>query len=432
MPDLQITYRDPNALAASPQNARTHSTKQVQQLARSIERFGFNNPILVDATDRVIAGHGRVAAAKILELERVPTVRLDHLSPEQRRAYIIADNRLAELAGWDEDLLAIELIDLSVLNLDFEITDIGFEIAEIDLMIHRHQQSSAPPEDDLLPEVPSQPVARPGDLWALGPHLLFCGDALDCDSYRILLGAERADMIFTDPPYNVAIANNVSGLGKAVHGEFAMASGEMSSREFTSFLQTSFARLGEVSQDGALHFICMDWRHLEELIAAGNRVYSALKNLCVWVKSNAGMGALYRSQHELVAVWKYGTGKHLNNVSLGRHGRNRTNVWTYPGMSSFQNGRAEALAMHPTVKPLALVADAILDCTMRNSLVLDPFGGSGTTILAAERTGRRARMIELEPRFIDVVLHRYRAMTGTEPINVWTGKSLRDLTDHQE
>jgi DNA modification methylase len=423
MAALHIIDRHPGELRPSATNARTHTSKQIAQIARSIMAFGFNNPVLVDAAGEIIAGHGRVLAALELGLNAVPTVRLDHLSAAQKRAYVIADNRLAELAGWDKETLAIELQGLSEIDLGFEVTDIGFEIAELDLLI---SSAAAPPAVSEQPPVPSPDhlpkVARRGDLWLLEQHRVFCGDALDPASYQVLLGSERARMIFTDPPYNVRVQGHVSGLGRAKHDEFAMASGEMSQPEFTSFLEEALSLAADASADGAIHFVCMDWRHIGELLAAASGLYAEVKNICVWVKSNAGMGSLYRSQHELVGVFKVGRGKHINNVELGRFGRNRTNVWAYAGMNSFQAGRDEALAMHPTVKPTDLVADAIYDCSTPNDIILDPFGGSGTTILAAHRARRRARVIELDPGYVNVSLFRFARETGIAPIHASTGQ----------
>jgi DNA modification methylase len=425
MRDLSITYRDPRQLVRAPVNPRTHSPRQIEQIVQSIRSFGFNNPVLLDNGNQIIAGHGRVAAALVLDMTMVPTVRLDHLTPSQKRAYVIADNRLAELAGWDSDVLAIELEGLMELDLEFEIGDIGFETPEIDLLLEARRVEDATEQADNLSELENLPAtARLGDLWKLGDHLLFCGDALDRYSYRTLLGDEKAEMVFTDPPYNVPINGHVSGLGKARHDEFVMASGEMSAAQFTTFLRTAATLAASMSIDGAIHFICMDWRHLEELFAATLGIYSERKNLCVWVKTSGGMGSLYRSQHELVGVFKVGRAKHINNVALGRHGRNRTNVWTYPGMNSFQHGREAGLDMHPTLKPVALVRDAIYDCSSRGGLILDVFGGAGTTLIAAEQTGRRARLIELNPRYVDVTLHRFAKATGIAPLNLWTGDTL--------
>ncbi len=428
MNDLQIKYRIPSHLKPSPANARTHSRKQILQIARSITLFGFNNPILLDAEGYIVAGHGRVAAALELGIPSVPTVLLEHLSPAQRRAYIIADNKLAENAGWDKDMLQVELQGLAAAGLNFDLTDLGFETGEIDLFLTDDPTEiaaeDAGEDREAWSAVPE--VARRGDLWLLGKHRLFCGDALDDESFRALLGRERAQMIFADPPFNVKISGHVSGKGRARHPEFIMASGEMSSQEFTCFLRTSFERMSAASADGAVHFICIDWRHLGELLSAGADAYSDLVNLCVWVKTNGGMGSLYRSQHELVAVFKSGSGKHVNNVELGRHGRNRTNVWTYPGMNSFHKGRDDSIRLHPTVKPTALVADAILDCSKRGDIILDPFAGSGTTLLATQRTERLGRCIELDPRYVDVALHRFRTQTGIAPVHASTGAVFGD------
>jgi len=341
-----------------------------------------------------------------------------HLSPAQIRAYVIADNRLAENAGWDRELLALELKELSV-QPNFDVTVTGFEMAEIDLLVGEASHGE-PDEADAIPEIDrSLPaVSRLGDCWQIGDHLLLCGDALKARSYERLLHSKRAQIIFTDPPYNVRIAGNVSGLGKAQHREFAMASGEMSPREFTTFLRRALTNLAEFSVDGSIHFVCIDWRHIRELADAANDAYTELKNICVWSKSNAGMGSLYRSAHEFIFVYKNGRAKHINNVELGRFGRSRTNVWEYAGMSSFGKDREASLAGHPTPKPLALVSDAILDCSKRGGIVLDAFAGSGTTLLAAEKTGRRGYGIELDPHYADLIIKRFEEVYGLGAIHV--------------
>jgi DNA modification methylase len=343
-------------------------------------------------------------------------VRVDHLTPAQVRAYVIADNKLAENAGWDRALLTLELQELSV-DLNFDVTVTGFETAEVDLLIQDLSEGMSD-EADEVPEVDrSVPaVSRPGDRWRIGNHVLLCGDALDKNSYAIL-GAKKAQMVFTDPPYNVAIAGNVSGLGKVKHREFAMASGEMSSDEFTKFLHAVFIRFVDFSIDGSIHFICMDWRHIRELLDAAAERYREFKNLCVWSKTNAGMGSLYRSQHELIFVFKNGSSSHINNVELGRFGRNRTNVWNYAGLNTFGSDRDTELAMHPTVKPVALVADAILDCSKRGGIVLDAFAGSGTTLIGAEKTGRRGFGIEIDPHYVDTTIRRFDAVYGLKAVH---------------
>lgn len=412
-----IKYRDPRELKPRVRNARIHSAKQIEQIAASITAFGFINPVLIDGDDVIMAGHGRVLAAISRGMTEVPTLRVDHLTPAQVRAYVIADNKLAENAGWDRKLLALELEELSI-ELDFDVSITGFETAEIDLLISEASGDTADEADDVPPvdrTVP--PVSREGDLWHIGQHRLLCGNALRRESYVRLLDGKRAGMIISDPPYNVPIAGNVSGLGKAQHGEFVMASGELDRGEFTQFLKTAFEHLCAASADGSLHFVFMDWRHMREVLDAAERHYSELKNLCVWTKSNAGMGSLYRSQHELVFVFKNGTAPHTNNVELGRFGRNRSNVWAYAGMNAFGQERDANLAMHPTVKPVALVADAIMDCSKRGAIVLDAFSGSGTTMMAAEKTGRRGFGIELDPHYVDITIRRLEAAYGLKAVH---------------
>lgn len=429
--DLVVTYRRITDLEPYAGNPRTHTKKQIRQIARSIEEFGWTNPVLIDGRDRIVAGHGRVRAASLLGLTDIPTIRLEHLSEAQRRAYIIADNKLALNAGWDADLLGVELQYLA--EMDFDVTITGFEVAEADILIEALDGSGTEEADEVPPIEPERPpVSRPGDLWLLGDHRLLCGDAMSRESFRKLLGEERAEMVFVDPPYNVRIHGNVCGSGAIRHREFAMAFGEMDSAAVTRFLETALGRLADHSIDGSIHFVCMDWRHLAELLAAGRSTFTELKNLCVWVKSNGGMGSLYRSQHELVCVFKSGTGRHINNIRLGEHGRNRTNVWTYAGVNSFRDGRLEELAMHPTVKPVALVADAILDCSTRGGVVLDSFSGSGTTIIAADRTGRVARAIEIDPCYVDVSVRRWQAYTGETATHAGSGMTFANVADARQ
>lgn len=427
MQDISIRYQAVSALMPRLGNARTHSAKQLRQIADSIRQFGFTNPVLVDAENVIIAGHGRVAAAQAIGLETVPTVCLDGLSAAEIRAYVIADNRLAETAGWDREILAIELQNLAELDLDFDVTITGFEMAEIDVLIGDLDAEPDADPADAVPAINGPAVTWPGDLWQIGPHRLICADATEDQSLVRLLGGERAQLVFTDPPYNVKIDGHVSGLGSAKHREFAVASGEMSEAEFTAFLAKIFANLTTHAVDGAIHFVCMDWRHVGEVLAAARGIYADLKNICVWAKSNGGMGSLYRSQHEFVFVFKSGTAPHINNVELGKHGRYRTNVWAYAGTNAFGRTRADDLAMHPTVKPVALVADAILDCSRRKGLVLDAFAGSGTTLVAAHKTGRRGYGIELDPLYCDLIVRRLQALTGLAAIDASTGRTFDDL-----
>jgi DNA modification methylase len=424
---LTIKYKDPRKLKPRPTNPRTHTPRQITQIAASIQEFGFINPVLVDGSDAIVAGHARVEAAISIGMTDVPTVRVDHLSPTQIRAYVIADNKLAEKAGWDRELLAIELQELSV-EPNFDVTVTGFDTAEIDILISEASDTE-PDEADIVSEInrSAPAVTRLGDLWQIGEHFIFCGDALKPASYEHLLRGKRAQMVFTDPPYNVRISGNVSGLGKVKHREFAMASGEMTQREFTNFLKRALFNLANFSIDGSIHFVCMDWRHMRELAEAADEVYDELKNLCVWSKSNAGMGSLYRSAHELIFVYKHGRAKHINNVELGRFGRNRTNIWPYPSMSSFGKERDKALAGHPTTKPMALVSDAILDCSKRGGAVLDAFAGSGTTLLAAEKAGRRGYGIELDPYYADLIIQRFSDLYGLKATHVDSELSFERL-----
>ena len=408
-PALAVTYTPISAVVPAPRNVRTHSPKQLQQIAASIGQFGFINPILTDAQGRVVAGHGRLAAAKILGLTEVPTLCLSHMTEAEVRAYRLADNRLAELSGWDEELLALELGELASIDLGFDIDLIGWETAELDQIICLPTGAECMADDE-APDPELEPVCRPGELWHLGNHRLLCGDARSRSNFDTLLNGQLAQMIFTDPPYNVAIEGHVSGLGRRTHREFAMASGEMSQAQFTAFLSIPFTNLAAGSEDGSIHFVCMDWRHLQEMLTAG-QAYAELKNLCVWNKDNGGMGAFYRSKHELVFVFKHGSARHINNFGLGEKGRYRTNVWDYAGVNTFRKGRQEDLAAHPTVKPVALVMDAIKDCSKRDGIVLDAFGGSGTTLIAAERTGRRAYMLEIDPLYVDVTVKRWQTLT---------------------
>jgi DNA modification methylase len=430
--ELTIKRRPVESLRPAHRNPRTHSPDQIRQIAESIRRFGFTNPVLVDDSGALLAGHGRLAAARLLGLTDVPTICLSHLSAAERRAYVLADNRLAELAGWDRELLAVELAELFELDLGFDLEVIGFATADLDLLIDG-LQSEADPAADEVPEVRSDvpPVSQPGDLWRLGPHRLLCGDARDAAVISRLMAGALAQMVFTDPPYNVRIDGHASGLGRQRHREFAMASGEMSEAEFTGFLKQTLGNLAAKSDDGAIHFICMDWRHLFSLLSAGRAIYPELKNLCVWNKTNGGMGSLYRSKHELIAVFKKGKAPHINNVALGQHGRYRTNVWDYAGVNTLKEGRDEELAMHPTVKPAAMVADAIRDCSRRGGRVLDGFAGSGTTLIAAQQTGRQAYALEIDPVYVDVAVRRWQTYSGETAMHEETGLSFEQLAERR-
>jgi DNA modification methylase len=430
---MAITYRPFTELKPDPKNPRSHSRSQIQQIAKSIETFGFNVPVLVDKDDNVVAGHGRILACRRLGWTTVPTISLAHLTPAQAKAFLIADNRLTENSEWNDRLLAEQLKELSLLDLDFELDVTGFELPEINLRIESLSDGDAAEDDplDRIPAATGSAVTQPGDLWRLGQHRLFCGNALDAASYARLLDGEKAGLVFTDPPYNVPVHGHVSGKGVIQHREFAMASGEMTEAEFTDFLGQACTQLAAYSAPGSIHYVCMDWRHVGGLLAAGMKVYAELLNVCVWVKHNGGMGSLYRSQHELVFVFKNGAASHCNNVQLGKYGRNRTNVWNYRGANDFGRPTEEGnlLAMHPTVKPVALVADAILDCSRRGDLVLDGFLGSGTTLIACERTGRRCCGVELDPRYIDTAIRRWQKYTGAAAASAATGKTFAECEE---
>ncbi|MCW2404580.1 DNA modification methylase [Sphingobium sp. B1D7B] len=421
---LKVELRPVAAVRPAPRNARTHSEKQISQIASSIRQFGFTNPIIVDDEGVIVAGHGRYAAAKLLALPDVPVVPISDLSAAELRAYALADNRIAQNAGWDEDVLRIEFDELNALELSFDLEITGFSTTEIDqLMVMTPQDAKL----EKMPQIDKRQTCgvERGDLWVLGNHRLLCGDTRSPESFALLMGDERARLVFSDPPFNVKIDGHVGGLGQKKHAEFAMASGEMSESEFTGFLQTAFRNAADVSIDGAIHYQCMDWRHVEEMMNAGRAVYSELKNICVWSKGSAGMGSFYRSQHELVFVWKVGTAPHLNTVELGKNGRYRTNIWNYRG--AIKTGADAELAMHPTVKPVPMIMDAIKDTSKVGEVVLDPFGGSGSTLLAAEKTKRRARLIEYEPGYCEVTIRRWQALTRKAAVLLATGESFAEV-----
>ena len=416
-------------LAPARRNARTHSKKQIRQIADSIQEFGFINPLIVDRHGRVVAGHGRLEAARLIGMIDVPVISVAHLSEAAVRAYALADNRLAEKAGWDRELLAVELQELTLLlpeiKLDVGIT--GFEPAEVDTLMVDFGDEKQDPADD-IPALQAKVVARPGDLFCLGQHRLLVGDAREPEAYSRLMRGEQARMAVLDVPYNVKIGGHVGGRGRIKHREFMCASGEMSADEFTDFLTEGLSLCANNSTDGAIHFVFMDWRHMGELLAAGQTVYGELKNLCVWTKNNAGQGSFYRSQHELVFVFKHGTAPHVNTFELGQHGRNRSNVWPYAGVNSFRAGRLDELKLHPTVKPVAMIVDAVRDCSRRGDVVLDAFAGSGTTIIAAEQIGRRAYCLELDPGYADVCVRRWQAYTKRDAILEATGQTFEELS----
>jgi DNA modification methylase len=424
MSDFHIEHLPIAELKPNPRNARRHPQKQLHQIAASIQEFGFNSIIVVDEDGIILVGHGRVEAARLAGLATLPVLRLTHLTAQQKVGFALADNKIALNADWDMEQLALLCRELSTDDLSFELEVTGFETAEIDLLVDGPTVSTKADRSDLVPERQTEAVSRLGDLWRLGEHRLMCADACDKAAYATLLDGEPARMVFTDPPYNVPIDGHVGGLGEIRHREFKMASGEMTPVEFQGFLTMAFANMAEASVDGAIHFICMDWRHMSEVMAAAHGIYGSLKNLCVWNKNNGGMGSFYRSKHELVFVYKVGTEPHVNTVELGKNGRYRTNVWDYAGVNTWRAGRDADLEMHPTVKPTALVIDAIKDCSRRGDIVLDAFAGSGTTIIAAHKSRRRARAIELDPLYVDIAIRRWQTFTGEAATLSATGETF--------
>lgn len=410
-------------LRPNPRNARTHSEKQIHQIKASIERFGWLVPIIVDSAMMIAAGHGRWEAAKLLGASEVPVIRAEFLTDADRRAFALAENRIAQFSGWDDKLLAEELNALFDGGYNLEIT--GFTTADLDFSV---PDASEKPEQVELPSSDAEAVSRLGDLWSVGPHRILCGDATRPESFEAALGDDRAAIIFADPPYNVPINGFVSGNGVNRHREFKMGSGEMSPPEFTAFLRSIFRNLVRFSLSGSIHYVTMDWRHSREILDAADGVYDQFKQLVVWDKGVGGQGAFYRSQHELAFVFKAGKGKHINNFGLGESGRYRTNVVRYAGANSFRKGRKRDLADHSTVKPTALIADFLLDCSNRSDLVLDPCLGSGSTLLAAHRTGRRCVGLELDPLYVDTALRRIADATGLVPVLVGDGRSFSAIS----
>lgn len=416
----KIEMLAPAALTSNPRNARKHPDKQIAQLAANIERFGFPMPIVADQDSMIVAGHGRWAAAKRLKLDLVPVIRMHFLNEDERRAFALADNRLAELSSWNQDVLEAELAGL--FESGFDISTIGFSTADLDFSVEAEKSEKPKKTEKVeLPDPDAAAITRLGDRWDfLDPktsrvlYRVYCGDSQSQEVWEAALGKDRADIVFGDPPYNVKIDGHVSGTG--AHREFVMGAGEMSPPQFTHFLRGAFRNCVLFSAPGSIHYQCMDWRHAREILDAADGAYSEFKQLVVWVKTNGSMGSFYRSRHELVFVFKAGKGKHINNFMLGETGRYRTNVVEYEGCNTFRKGRQADLDAHSTVKPTAMVADFLLDCSNRGDLVVDPFLGSGTTLLAAAKTKRRGVGIELDPLYVDTAIRRLRAATGIEPV----------------
>jgi len=409
---LKVDYLKLDDISKYQRMLKKPKVKQAEKAKRFLREFGFIMPIAIDKNQIIVIGEIFFAAARELGYDSLPVVLIDHLSEAQIKALRIAYDRIHEDAEWDRAALRLEFEELQILIPDMDLTLTGFDMPEIEAVLNFDIEADTDPLN-AIPDIDEKHArVKAGDLYKLGDHMLYCGDALEPKSYEVLLGGRKADMVFTDAPYNVRIDGHVGNSGSIQHREFVMASGEMSTDEFTVFLSRAHHEMVEHCRDGAILFSCMDWRHMEEMLAAARKNSLEFKNLCVWAKDNGGMGSLYRSQHELVFVFKKDKGKHVNNVELGQHGRYRTNVWTYPGVNSFAGEGNDSLKLHPTVKPVAMVADAMLDCSNRGDVILDPFGGSGTTLIAAEKTKRKAAVIELDPLYCDVIIKRWEEMTG--------------------
>jgi DNA modification methylase len=407
---------------------RIHNRSERRKLKSVLCALGFIDPIVVDENLRVLSGHLRLDVAIEMGLETVPIIEISHLNEIEKRTYALAANRLAEDAGWDRDLLAVELGQLAIAlpEAGIELEATGFSITDFDQIVSDRSDPSPDPAEPGLP-APGQAVTRPGDVWICHKSRVHCADALQSTSYVTLMVGHRAIMTFTDPPYNVSIRKHARGLGRSKHREFAMASGELSDAEFLAFLQTAFQLIADVSIDGAIVYSCIDWSHLRIMLVAGEEVFAQLKNVCIWVKPNGGMGTFYRSRHEPVGVFKVGQAPHINTFELGQYGRSRTNVWEYAGLNSFRSGRDDELAMHPTVKPVRMIADAMLDCSKPHSIVLDPFLGSGSTLLAGEMVGRHVYGLEIDPEYVDVSIRRWQAFTHRDAILETTGQTFAEV-----
>lgn len=422
---LTIEYVPTDQVKPDPRNPRRRSKSQIIALAKGIDAYDQCLPICVDDDLHIITGEGIWLACQRLKRPTVAIVRLSHLSPAQQRAFQIASNRLAELSSWDDRKLAEALRDLSAeIDLDIELT--GFTCAEVEFRINGLASMTEAEEDEVSPPEPDRQVTQVGDFWVFPRgHRLFCADATIAASFERLMANKRCAVVLTDPPYGLHIGDYV-GLGSIKHREFVMGSEGMSPEELRTFLAQVCAHAGAHIRPGGLAYIFMDWRGISQLLEVGVRQFGELKNLAVWVKDTAGMGSLYRSQHELCAIFKNGKGRHQNNIQLGRFGRNRSNTWFYAGMGGLgrRSEEGDLLAMHPTVKPIQMFADVLLDCSLRGDIVLDPFLGSGTCLLAAERTGRRCHGLELDPLYVDLAIRRFRRVSGDEPTCAATGKTF--------
>ncbi len=418
----KIEMRPSAELRPLGRKLRSHPESQLAALRKSIAQFGFISPVLIDERGRVLNGLARIEAAKQAGMNLIPTLVISHLTDAEKRAYAIADNKIGELAGWDKEVLALEFEELQAIVPAFDLTSTGFTLPEIEAIIF----AEAGRDDEADDDPGDKPIiSRREDLFNLGPHRLLCGDATNPADMARLMDGDLAKVVFTDVPYNVPVQGHVTSNKR--HEEFAMASGEMSEEEFRRFLETSLQCMFEALQVGGVVYGCIDWRGDATYQAAARAVGFELLNMVVWNKLTGGMGSFYRSQHELILVFRKPGATHQNNVQLGKHGRNRSNVWDYEGFNGFRSQGRQELNDHPTPKPVRLVQDALLDCTSRNDLVLDPFNGGGATLIAAEKLGRRARAMELNPTYVDRTIRRWQALTGQTAIHEKTGLAFDDL-----
>jgi len=430
---LRIDYLGTGSLSPMPGAPRAHPRSQIKVLEKSIAALGFSVPVLIDRHNRLIAGHARVQAAKNLGLAEIPVIRREDLGDAEVKALMLAENKIATLAKSNDKAEAVILLELSQIELGFDIEATGFHLAEIELKIANidleGDGTGTADEDERVLVASGPAITRPGDQWGMREHRLLCADAREATSWDKLLDGVVADILFADPPYNVPIEGHVSGLGKYKHREFAMASGELTPAQFKGFLQTVMALAHRHAKPGSVHYWTMDSHHIGEISTAGQAIYKRLLNVAVWVKNQPGMGSFYRSQHELVFIYAKGGAAHRNNIQLGRFGRSRSNVWTYPSAASLARTAEEGnpLAMHPTVKPLALITDILLDASVRGEVVADPFAGSGTTLIAAEKLGRKARCMEIDPGYCDTIIRRWQRWTGEAAVRLSDGLSFDAL-----
>lgn len=429
---LQIEYVPIDSLVVPANALREHKQYKLKKLGRSIKDFGFLIPLVCSADNVIATGSARLAAAKAIGLREVPIVRAHHLTNEQLRLLRIADNKLTEGSEWNIRALAIEFAEIAIAAPGLDQDSSAFSITERDIIFGRQRVADETDLDDVVKQTENEPTARVGDIFNLGRHVVSCGDATSLNVIASVARDRRVRTVASDLPFNVKIAGNVSGMGANKHGEFAMASGEMSKAQFIEFLVRAIAATKGHLLDGALLYLFMDWRHIGQLIAAGEASDLDYLNLLIWAKTNAGMGSFYRSAYEMIGLFKHGDAPHTNNVQLGRDGRSRSNLVSYPGVNTFTKGRNKALSLHPTVKPVALMADLILDSSAPGELILDPFGGSGTTLIAAERTDRTAALVEIDPGYVDVIVRRFEDATGEQATLASTGQTFAELAEQRQ